>query len=230
MIIALGFPISICIKLYFEKKEVYKWGHIIAAFIGEGLILVLYYFFLLKDFSMVSTSRYVGVNLVVYLLFIFIPYLKYKENFELYAMKIFEKFFITIIYSIVLYGGLCAVLATIDKLLEVQVPSNFYYYTFLIVAGIFAPTYYLGGLPTVKDKFTIENYSNIFKVLVIYIIMPLITIYTVILYIYFARIIITVKWPVGLISNLVLWYAVISRWYCFLFRHYIRKINLQISS
>lgn len=210
MIIALGFPISICIKLYFEKKEAYKWGHIVAAFIGEGLILVLYYFFLLKDFSMVSTSRYVGVNLVVYLLFIFIPYLKYKENFELYAMKIFEKFFITIIYSIVLYGGLCAVLATIDKLLEVQVPSNFYYYTFLIVAGIFAPTYYLGGLPTVKDKFTIENYSNIFKVLVIYIIMPLITIYTVILYIYFARIIITVKWPVGLISNLVLWYAVIS--------------------
>lgn len=210
MIIALGFPLSICIKLYFEKQETYKWSHIVTAFIGEGLILILYYFFLLKDFNMVSTTRYVGLSLVLYLSFIFIPYFKSKENFELYVIKIFGRLFITIIYSAVLYGGLSAILATIDKLLEVNIPSNFYYYTFLIVAGIFAPTYYLGGLPAIKDKFTKENYSNIFKVLVLYIIMPLIVIYTIILYIYFAKIIITVKWPVGLVSHLVLWYSVIS--------------------
>lgn len=210
MILALGFPLSICIKLYFEKKEIVKLVHILIAFMGEGFILVFYYYFFLKDFSMVSTSRYVGINLILYLSFIFIPYFKNKENFELYVTKIFGRFFITIIYSIVLYAGLCSILATIDKLLEIKVPSDFYYYTFLIVAGIFSPTYYLGWLPSIKDKFTKENYSNIFKILVLYIVMPLITIYTIILYIYFAKIIITVKWPVGLVSHLVLWYSVIS--------------------
>lgn len=210
MIIALAFPLSICIKLCFEKKEIYKLSHIVAVFIVGGLILTLYYFFMLKDFNMISTSRYVGLNIILYIAFIYIPYLKSKDNLEMYVIKIGGQFFITIIYSLVLYLGLSAILATIDKLLEIKVPSDFYYYTFLIVAGIFAPTYYLGGLPLIKDKFTKEDYPGIFKILVLYIIMPLIAIYTVILYMYFAKIIITVKWPVGLVSNLVLWYAVVS--------------------
>ena len=210
MILALGVPLSLCIKLYFEKKNNYKLSHIISAFIGEGLILILYYFFLLKDLKMVSTTRYAGVTLALYIAFLFIPYFKDKENFELYVIKVFGRFFITIIYSAVLYGGLAAILATIDKLLGVKVSSNSYYYTFLIVAGIFAPTYFLGGLPTIKDSFTKENYPNIFRVLVFYIVMPLISIYTLILYIYFAKIIILKQWPVGLVSHLVLWYAVIS--------------------
>ena len=210
MILALGVPLSLCIKLYFEKKNNYKLSHIISAFIGEGLILILYYFFLLEDLKMVSTTRYAGVTLALYIAFLFIPYLKNKENFELYVIKVFGRFFITIIYSAVLYGGLAAILATIDKLLGVKISSNSYYYTFLIVAGIFAPTYFLGGLPTIKNSFTKENYPNIFRVLVFYIVMPLISIYTLILYIYFAKIIILKQWPVGLVSHLVLWYAVIS--------------------
>ena len=210
MILALGVPLSLCIKLYFEKKNNYKLSHIISAFIGEGLILILYYFFLLEDLKMVSTTRYAGVTLALYIAFLFIPYFKDKENFELYVIKVFGRFFITIIYSAVLYGGLAAILATIDKLLGVKISSNSYYYTFLIVAGIFAPTYFLGGLPTIKDSFTKENYPNIFRVLVFYIVMPLISVYTLILYIYFAKIIILKQWPVGLVSHLVLWYAVIS--------------------
>ncbi|HBX48627.1 MAG TPA: DUF4153 domain-containing protein [Clostridiaceae bacterium] len=210
MILALGVPLSLCIKLYFEKKNNYKLSHIISAFIGEGLILILYYFFLLEDLKMVSTTRYAGVTLALYIAFLFIPYFKDKENFELYVIKVFGRFFITIIYSAVLYGGLAAILATIDKLLGVKISSNSYYYTFLIVAGIFAPTYFLGGLPTIKNSFTKENYPNIFRVLVFYIVMPLISIYTLILYIYFAKIIILKQWPVGLVSHLVLWYAVIS--------------------
>jgi hypothetical protein len=39
--------------------------------------------------------------------------------------------------------------------------------------------------------------------------MPLLTAYTAILYIYFVKIIVVSEWPVGLVSHLVLWYAVI---------------------
>lgn len=210
MILALGIPISLCIKLYYEKKENYKPWHLVTAFIFEALILILYYFFLLKDLQMVSITRYIGVNLTFYLGFFYIPYFKNKENFELYVIKVFGKLFTTIIYSIVLYLGVAAILATIDKLLGVKIPSNFYYYSFLIVAGVFAPTYFLGTLPIITELFNKESYPNIFKILVIYIIMPLISVYTTILYIYFAKIIITRQWPVGLVSHLVLWYSIIS--------------------
>ena len=40
--------------------------------------------------------------------------------------------------------------------------------------------------------------------------MPLITVYSTILYVYFIKIIITRNWPQGLVSHLVLWYSVIS--------------------
>lgn len=210
MILALGIPISLCIKLYYEKKENYKLWYLVSAFIIEGLILVLYYFFLLKNLRMISITRYIGVTFTFYLAFFYIPYFKDKENFELYVIKIFGKIFTTIIYSVVLYLGVAAILSTIDKLLGVKIPSNFYYYSFLIVAGIFAPTYFLGTLPIITEIFNKESYPNIFKILVIYIIMPLISVYTTILYIYFAKIIITRQWPEGLVSHLVLWYSVIS--------------------
>jgi hypothetical protein len=40
--------------------------------------------------------------------------------------------------------------------------------------------------------------------------MPLLTAYTAILYAYFGKIIITRQWPQGIISNLVLWFSIIS--------------------
>lgn len=39
--------------------------------------------------------------------------------------------------------------------------------------------------------------------------MPLLSVYTAILYIYLGKIIVTRVWPVGMVSNLVLWYSVI---------------------
>ncbi|MFA9396681.1 MAG: DUF4153 domain-containing protein [Clostridiaceae bacterium] len=210
MILALGFVLSLCITMYFEKKKLDTISQKIIATISSSTFLILYYFFLLKNFNMISITRYIGISLILYISFVFIPYLEKKDNFELYVIKIFGRFFITAIYSAVLYGGTSAILATIDLLLEINIPSDFYFYAFLIVAGIFAPTYYLGGLPSITDTFTKKNYPNIFKVLLLYIVMPLISIYTIILYIYFIKIIITVKWPVGLVSHLVLWYSVIT--------------------
>jgi hypothetical protein len=40
--------------------------------------------------------------------------------------------------------------------------------------------------------------------------MPIVSVYTAILYIYFAKILITHQWPNGLVANLVLWYGAIS--------------------
>jgi len=90
MILALGIPISLCIKLYYEKKKNYKICHLVYAFIVEALILILYYFFLLKDLQTLSVTRYIGVNLTFYLAFFYIPYFIHKENFELYVIKVFE--------------------------------------------------------------------------------------------------------------------------------------------
>lgn len=210
MIIALGIPLSLCIKLIYEKKD--NWGkvHEVLGYILGAGVLFLYYFFLLKDFKMVSMIRYIGVTLFLYLAFSYIPWISRKEDFELYIIKVFSSFFLTIIYSFVLYLGISAILFTIDQLFNANIPGKYYYYMFLIVAGVFAPSLFLSRIPEADEKFDKYIYSKSLKVLLLYIVIPLITIYSTILYVYFFKIIITKDWPQGLVSHLVLWYSTFS--------------------
>lgn len=209
MILALGIPLSLCIKLFFERKDNGKVYKLVTYYAAGALVLLLYYFFLLDDINLVSTSRYVAVSLALYLGFLFIPYLPEREQFEMYIIKVLTGFFTTVIYSVVLYLGLAAILFTVDKLLGIHVESKVYYYTWLFVACDFAPSYFLAGIPLKGEEYGPESYPKLLKILVLYIVMPLLTAYTTILYIYFVKIIVTKEWPVGLVSHLVLWYSVI---------------------
>lgn len=209
MIFALGIPVSLCIKVVLEKKE-FKNSIKAGIYLLGVAFLLLYYFFLLDKFEMVEITRYIATNIALYLAFIYIPYTKKKGVFELYVMKVLSRFFITFIYSGILFLGLSAILFTIDKLLGVRIYGNTYYYTWLIVAGVFAPSFFLAGIPLRDAVMDEDKYPNLFKVLLLYIIVPIITVYTAILYVYFAKIIITTQWPIGLVSHLVLWYSVIT--------------------
>ena len=60
------------------------------------------------------------------------------------------------------------------------------------------------------DDLESYDFPYILKMLVKFVIVPLITIYTGILYIYFINVIISMKLPKGLISHLVLWYTAFS--------------------
>lgn len=210
MVLALGVPISLCVQLFFERKNVISEKLKYFCFIIVAICLTIYGYFFLKDLNMVEVTRYIGLFIIFILGFFFIPYIRKDKNFDMYVIKILGRLFTTILYSIVLYLGLAAILFTIDYLLEIQVEGQMYYYTWLIVVGVFAQCFFLGGIPEKGENIEVQKYSKVFKILMLYIVMPLISIYTVILYIYFCKIIITRQWPEGLVSHLVLWYGVIS--------------------
>ena len=46
--IALGIPLSLCIKAFFERKESGKVSELVGLYIAGGLVLLLYYFFFYK--------------------------------------------------------------------------------------------------------------------------------------------------------------------------------------
>lgn len=210
MVIALGIPLSLCIKLIFEKKKIYnKLYQGLGYILGLG-ILVLYYFLLLKELNMISIVRYIGVSLFLYLAFIYIPWINRKDGLEDYVIKLLFDFFITGVYSLVLYLGISAIIFTINQLFNANIPGKFFYYAFLVVAGIFAPSLFLARIPEMDEDLNKEEYPKSLKVLLLYIVIPLITIYSSILYAYFLKIIITRDWPQGLVSHLVLWYSTIS--------------------
>lgn len=210
MVLALGIPLSLCITHVFERNEDIKPTAKVLTGLAGAAALKLYYFFLLPDLKMVSVTRYIAVSTALYITFVILPYLYKRENFELYVIKLFIRFWVTALYSGVLFAGMSAILFTIDRLLQINVDEKMYYHVWLVIAGVFAPAFFLGGIPSFTQQLEKDDYSKLLRILLLYIVMPLITVYTAILYIYFAKAIITLEWPEGLVAHLVLWYSVIS--------------------
>jgi hypothetical protein len=209
MVAALGIPVFLCLKLIFERRPetapVVKTG----SYLLGGLVLGLYFFFFLKDFNMGSITRYIAINLALYLSFLFIPYYGGRRGMELYIIRLMSRFFITVIYAAVLFLGTAAILFTIDKLLGIRIEGKIYFDLWLGVVGIFSPGFFLAGVPFYDETVEADSYPKLLKVLLLYIVMPIASVYTAILYIYFAKILVTLQWPMGLVAHLVLWYSVL---------------------
>ena len=224
MILALGIPVSLCIKTLFERMPAQNTLPRVLAYIGAAAGLVFYYLYLLQDFEMVTVTRYIALSFALYLAFTFIPNFYRRENYELYVIKLFTSFFITFLYSAVLFLGLAAMLFTVDTLFVLKLSEKLYFDIWLIAAGVFAPTYFLADIPQHREEVPPEYYPRVLKALLLYIVMPLIIAYSTILYVYFAKIIITRQWPDGMVSHLVLWYSFISILVLF-FVYQLRRSN-----
>lgn len=209
MIIALGIPLSLCLKLIFEKKKMKKLNEVFIYILGIGA-LALYYFYLLKDFKDTSIVRYTGLSIFLYLGFLYIPWLGNKKHYENYIIKVLGSFFLAVIYAVVIYFGFSAIIFTVDKLFSINIEWKIYYYMSIIVFIVLMPSMFLAKIPYNNHDFSKVDYPKALKVLLLYIVIPLITIYTTILYAYFIKIIMTRNWPEGLVSHLVLWYSIIT--------------------
>lgn len=223
-VLCLGIPMYLSIQVFLERINKEKDKIRFVYYGVTAILLVLYWKFIYIELSMVVVSRHIGLILIFILMFLFIPYVKKEDNYEKYIIKILGRFLLTVIYSLVLMGGISAILGTLKYLLEINIKFEIYTYTWLLIVGVFAPSFFLGGIPRKDELAGKEKYPKSLKILMLYIVMPLISIYTVILYIYFGKIIITTNWPQGLVSHLVLWYGVISTGTLFLISN-LKKIN-----
>lgn len=211
MMLGIGILLSLCIDLLKENFFGGNKRRTILSYLFGLLILVLYYLFLLEDFDFVSMTRYAGIIIFLIIAYFYIPAIGNKDrNYEYRVIDIFGNFFETVIYSLVILFGIFAIFITIDNLFDVDINYKYYLYVFIITFFMFAVSFFLSKQPIVGEFFDQKKFSQSMKILLTYIVIPLITIYTIILYVYFAKILITWEWPKGLVSHLVIWYTGVS--------------------
>lgn len=207
--LTIGITLSMATKVLLERlKKGLKEGFFTAILVI--LVTIAYFYFLLPQFTLVTTTRLILTNAALLLAFLFIPYLVTRENFEIYITNLISKVAITIFFMVILGLGVTALIFAIKALLIENLSSDFYTYTWIITAFIFAPTYFFYSLPKYNYKMTKEDFATPIKVALIYLVLPLLTAYTVVLYLYFARIIILWDWPSGIVSYLVSSYAAVG--------------------
>jgi len=207
--LALGIPYFMSWRLLKERLSV-EWDLKLKLIYLIGVLgILVYYFWGIPDFKVESNIRYVGLILALSLTFLFIPYFYRREGYELYVMQVFKNFWTTYLYAIVFYLGIIAMFGTINLLFKTRFDRLFLDLWYLTV-GVFAPAVFFGELPHDKQELTRADYPKVLQVILLYILMPMILIYTGILYLYFAQIIIIMKWPIGMVSQLVLWFSLLS--------------------
>ena len=107
-------------------------------------------------------------------------------------------------YTLVLFAGLAIALGSLDKLFGVDVPNEAYPRLMAALAFVFHPWFFLAGIP--KDFEALdarEDYPLGLKVFSQFVLIPLVTVYLVILTAYLGKVVITRTWPSGWIGYLV---------------------------
>lgn len=206
----IAIPLSASVELVREKYLENKRSNFfrITSFFGIFLFIFLLKIFFKNHFA-TETINITATILIFYVLFYLIPIIYRNEDKEKYLQSVVGNQMITIGFSIVLFLGLSAIVGTIDVLL-INLPNTIYFDNFVFSASIFGVAFFVSRLKEKDESLKDYNLPKIVEVLICYILIPLILIYTAILYLYFVKIIFTLKMPKGIVSHLVLWYTTFS--------------------
>lgn len=185
---------------------------------GGGLLaLVAYYLYLPNRLDGDHMLEYILqlflFSLGLHLLASFAPYInpKTEHGFWQFNEKLFLRFLTATLYSGVLFVGLCVAIVAVKQLFQVDINEKIFIRLWFFMAGVFHPWFFLAGVP--KDLQALEtetNYPKGLKVFTQFVLLPLVTVYLLILYGYLAKIIIEWEWPRGWVSYLVLSFSIVG--------------------
>ena len=188
-------------------------------FYGLAVIFAAGYYYFMTDDNF-SKSMFIHLLVIIFALFaayLYLPTAKNSLNFSDVALAHFKAAFTSILYGMVLYLGIAAIMGAIDILLY-DIDYKSYAHAANIIFVFFTPAYYLSLLPKFNSKDEDDwhkkeisyTYPKFLDILVSYITIPLITVFTAVLVIYFIKILVTGVWPVGQVGPMVLGYSAVG--------------------
>lgn len=197
----------------FAQRYTMRKSTVIAFHVAVAAIMVYYYFAQPDEFTVKSVARYIILLLSVHLGVSFAPYMVDTEmnGFWQYNKTLFLRFLASVLYSTVLFIGLSLALITIDNLFNVSIDFIWYQRLFITIFGTFNTWFFLSGMPERIIKLQLDtDYPKSLRVFTQYVLLPLVTIYLMILYAYAAKIAFTIVWPRGYVSYLVIGFSTLG--------------------
>ena len=214
----LAIPVFIATTNIAELKKFNIAKTVLVKFIALALLTV-YYFFLPEHFTNSILYRGILLTLTIHLLISYLPFLTKGKTLEFwnYNKQLFEKIAITAIYSAVIFIGISVAVSIFCLLFSIELNEKIYFQIWIFIVGIFATIFFLANFPKVQStedescqtptKLS-DNYPLGLKIFTQFVLLPLITIYLLILYGYMLKIIIAWEIPQGIVSYLVIIFSI----------------------
>jgi hypothetical protein len=204
--LVLGIPASLAIALWNERLAPGEMG-------AARWILVAAWVAAFGSFAWawphwsgeIQARRSAQVALFAHALVAFLPYLRVREpnGFWQYNRSLLERLVVTSIFAAVLMAGLEGALAALHPLFGIQVYPKAFTLLGTWVAFVFHPWMFLAGVPALGSLEGRRDYPNTVRVFAQFILVPLVAVYQVLLTAYLLKVVVTGKWPSGLIGWLV---------------------------
>ncbi len=154
----------------------------------------------------VRAVRAVQLGVAFHLAVAFLPFQgRYTPNaFWQFNRVLFLRGLGSAISSATFFAGLALALAALDQLFGVDVPETGYFRLWVLIAFVFNTWFFLGGVP--EDPNALEawkDYRAALRVFAQYTLVPLVSVYLLILTVYLVKVVVTWDWPSGWIGWLV---------------------------
>lgn len=205
----LGVAAQFACERFEELARIRILVYSVAAFLIAGYYLILSP---APQISIEVTIRTVVAVFAMLCIYVWLPSFQGGFDFNKTVFIHFKSALTSVLYSGVLSAGCAAIIAAIDILLF-NVDDNAYGYMMTIVWVLFATIYYLSLLPhfnSENDRQFAEEAAQcprFLEILLSYIAIPLVAIYTLVLAAYFVKILVTLHWPSGQLGPMVLAYS-----------------------
>lgn len=200
----LGIPFTVMVALFAEN---FKNATVsISLQIIGAIALVLHVLFLPEKLQVVDIYQSVVLGLSAVLAAFFVSFLKKYDAvpfWEFSKTAIIQLISSAVFAGVLMLGfGLAAL--SIDQLFKVDVHDEVYQNLAVICFALYAPLYFLTNIPYSSGKYLQEyRFDKFLKILGLYILFPILIIYTVILYVYTFKIIVEWELPNGWVTWLV---------------------------
>ena len=202
----LALPLSVAgtvaLERWVQRPATARWGGLV---IG-ALVVPLYWLGFPHWTEELQASRFLHLAILIHLLVAFVPFLGRREPnaFWQFNRRIFERYLLGVVYAAALFAGLSLALLALDKLFGASVPDRSYARLWATMAFLFHPLFFLAGVP--KDLEALEpdaSWPGGLRAFARFVLVPLTTIYLLILTAYFVKVVVTGQWPSGWIGWLV---------------------------
>ena len=212
MCCSLCLVLFLSVSLYFSATQKNSWIRFLTSLLLGGLVTAFIFSFS-KKITDVEALQFLVLNIALHLLVSFSGFISKiynQEEFWEFNKQLFLRILTAGLYSVVLYSGLSLAILAVHHLFNVDFYDRIYLHLFFIIAGIFNTVFFLSGVPETNNESSplILKYPKGLKNFTQYVLLPLISIYLVILICYETKILVTLSLPVGWVSNLVLVFAI----------------------
>lgn len=198
-----------------------------SVFYGAAVFLTAGYYLIIRPTDSLSIEMGIRTGVALFALliaFIWVPIIKSSISFNASFMIAFKSFFISLFFSGIIMAGISIILGATDQLIF-SINYKVYSYVATIIFTLFAPLYFLSLIPNFigaedrnktqeeinrkQETITITAYCPKFlQVLISYIVIPLIIVFTLILVIYILKNIGGDFWTDNLLEPMLVSYAI----------------------